>query len=331
MKFDANIIGQKFGKLTVLYKDTNKYQDRCTRLICICECGKEKSVLRVNLKNGNTTSCGCHAKLESHKRSWKGTGEISKSYWGDFCRNADLRNIEFSITSEYAWELYLKQNRKCAISGIEITFAKSMKDREHQTASLDRIDNTKGYIEGNVQWVHKKINRLKNDFTMDELLFWCEKIHLNKKVEYKRLNWDEYFLSIAKVISKRSHDIETQHGCVIVDETHKILGMGFNGFPHGMRDNELPNKRPEKYDFMIHAELNAIHNCILPPKNAIAYVTGECCNNCIMQLWQAGIIKIIHLDTYGSKLINEETRKIRDIFVSHTGMEIVKYAVGINY
>jgi hypothetical protein len=44
------------------------------------------------------------------------------------------------------------------------------------TASLDRIDNTKGYEEGNVWWVHKEANRLKNNYTLNDLLYWCRLI-----------------------------------------------------------------------------------------------------------------------------------------------------------
>ena len=46
-----------------------------------------------------------------------------------------------------------------------------------------------------------------------------------------RPNWTDYFLGLAKVASQRSHDIHTQHGCVITDRNNRILGVGYNGFP----------------------------------------------------------------------------------------------------
>jgi hypothetical protein len=50
----------------------------------------------------------------------------------------------------------------------------------NQTASLDRIDSTKGYLVGNVQWVHKDINNIKQDYTVDELMKYCELIVKHK-------------------------------------------------------------------------------------------------------------------------------------------------------
>ena len=62
----------------------------------------------------------------------------------------------------------------CAISGIKLIFARSW--TRDQTASLDRIDSKKGYVEGNVQWVHKRINEMKMDHSNKELISWARKI-----------------------------------------------------------------------------------------------------------------------------------------------------------
>lgn len=139
-----------------------------------------------------------------------------------------------------------------------------------------------------------------------------------------RPSWNDYFLGIAKTVSQRSHDIHTQHGCVITDQQHRILGVGYNGFPKGMTDNVLPKNRPDKYPWMIHAERNALSNCVIRPDNGIAYVTGQCCNDCIMALWQEGIKKVIMWDTHGTKLFNEEQQKIFDLFVKDTGLVVEK-------
>ena len=98
--------------------------------------------------------------------------------------------------------------------------------------------------------------------------------------EYIRPTWTEYYMVIAKAVSLRSHDEQTQHGCIIVNEAKQPLGFGYNGFPRGLKDDsQLPTTRPEKYSWMIHSEVNAITNCVTNPHNAIAYVTGEPCNN----------------------------------------------------
>lgn len=82
--------------------------------------------------------------------------------------------------------MFLKQNRRCAISGLELTFdyLGNRADWKHSetckiTASLDRIDSSKGYVEGNVQWVHKRINIMKNDVPQSEFIEWCRTVARN--------------------------------------------------------------------------------------------------------------------------------------------------------
>lgn len=138
-----------------------------------------------------------------------------------------------------------------------------------------------------------------------------------------RPSWTDYFLGLAKVVSQRSHDMQTQHGCVITDSNHRILGVGYNGFPRGLNDKELPNTRPEKYPWMIHAERNALSNCIVRPENGIAYVTGQCCNDCIMALWQEGVNTVVMSDNHGTHLFDQEAKKRFDTFVKMSGINII--------
>lgn len=146
-----------------------------------------------------------------------------------------------------------------------------------------------------------------------------------------RPNWQDYFLGLAKVISQRSHDIHTQHGCVITDQNHRILGVGYNGFPKGMEDSKLPIHRPEKYHWMIHAERNALSNCVIRPDNGIAYVTGQSCNDCIMALWQEGIKKVVMSNSHGTKLFDKESKNRFDFFVEQTGIEVVRYTPNFDW
>lgn len=137
-----------------------------------------------------------------------------------------------------------------------------------------------------------------------------------------RPSWIDYFLGIAKIVSQRSHDIHTQHGCVIADSNNRILGVGYNGFPKGMNDDDLPTSRPEKYHWMIHAEKNALSNCVIRPDNAIAYVTGQCCNDCIMALHQEGIKSVYMINSHGTVLFDELAQKRFDQFVQMSGIQI---------
>jgi len=135
-------------------------------------------------------------------------------------------------------------------------------------------------------------------------------------------NWVDYYIGLAHVISQKSHDIQTQHGCVITDSKHRVLGLGYNGFPRSIDDSVLPNTRPDKYPWMIHAERNALSNCIIRPDNAIAYVTGQCCNDCIMALWQEGISEVYMHDRHGSHLLDETSMSRFNKFIELTNMKI---------
>lgn len=137
-----------------------------------------------------------------------------------------------------------------------------------------------------------------------------------------RPDWQNYFMGLAKVVSQRSHDIHTQHGCVITDHNNRILGVGYNGFPRGMNDQLLPTNRPDKYHWMIHAERNALSNCVIRPDNGIAYVTGQSCNDCIMALWQEGITKVVMAKNHGTLLFDDTAKKRFDFFVKETGLSI---------
>jgi dCMP deaminase len=139
-----------------------------------------------------------------------------------------------------------------------------------------------------------------------------------------RPSWNDYFLGLAKVVSKRSHDIHTQHGCVITDQNHRILGVGYNGFPKGLDDDKLPITRPDKYHWMVHSERNALANCVIRPDNGIAYVTGQCCNDCIIALWQEGIKTVYMINNHGTLLFDNDAQKRFDTFVSMSGMIIQK-------
>jgi hypothetical protein len=102
-----------------------------------------------------------------------GYQEITGSYWYSVKHAAKVRNLEFNISIEDVWNLFIKQNKLCALSGLPIYFAFYNEDQNTQTTSLDRIDSTKGYVLNNVQWVHKDINRMKHNFNEDYFINMC--------------------------------------------------------------------------------------------------------------------------------------------------------------
>ena len=73
--------------------------------------------------------------------------------------------------------------------------------------------------------------------------------------------WDERFLRLAREVSTWSKDPSTQVGCVIAaDKTHIVAGIGYNGFPRKLADDEKLLDRDEKYKYILHAEENALIN-----------------------------------------------------------------------
>jgi hypothetical protein len=173
-------VGNRYGNLVVLRQaDQGKY---CLwKWICRCDCGNEKTIVGTYLRNGHTKSCGClpHAKGDKHQ-TFKGHKDIAGFFWGKIKKSAKKRQLEFNITIEYIWDLYLKQEKKCAISGENLKMTNSFSDtqtnEDAQTASLDRIDSSKGYVIGNVQWVHKHVNMMKQNYPQDYFVKLCKKI-----------------------------------------------------------------------------------------------------------------------------------------------------------
>ncbi len=138
------------------------------------------------------------------------------------------------------------------------------------------------------------------------------KTDFNHRKKIERPAWPEYFLNIAHAISLRSHDAETQVGVVIVDENNRILATGYNGFPPGAQDHLLPNLRPDKYPFMIHAEINAIATSRQDLRNASLYSTHSPCRECAKAIITAGIKKVSYKHSYQ----NDDAQFVRNFLAS---------------
>jgi len=182
MRVRNDISGRRFGNLLVVglggYYTPPGGGPRHRQWRSKCDCGNILDVSYSRLKSGKKTCCGCCVQYQSgkEKRNWKGFGEISGTIWSQLRRSAQDRNIAFDLTIEEAWGLFLRQNRECALTGISIGFSPTLRqDISKNTASLDRIDNTKGYMIDNVQWVHVKINYMKSDMSQEEFIIWCKR------------------------------------------------------------------------------------------------------------------------------------------------------------
>lgn len=120
-----------------------------------------------------------------------------------------------------------------------------------------------------------------------------------KRADY--LSWDEYFMAVALLSAERSKDPSTQVGACIANKQNKIVGVGYNGFPIGCSDDELPWNRQgdflsTKYPYVCHAELNAVLNAISTDLiGCRIYVGLFPCNECTKVIIQSGIEEIVYL------------------------------------
>lgn len=161
--------GQKYGEWEVLnFAGLNKHGE--AMWLCRCSCGIEKSVVGNSLKCGLSRKCvPCSQKPRDYKE------RLPDIIWKRILRGASRRNIEFKVNREYCLKLFDSQKEKCALTGLDIAFPKNGSSylRNEGTASLDRIDNRKGYVRGNIQWVHKDINRMKNIHSEEYFKYLC--------------------------------------------------------------------------------------------------------------------------------------------------------------
>jgi hypothetical protein len=166
---EIDMSNKKCGFLEVKEKHDKDSHGR-TRWKCLCVCGKIKIATGKYLRNGSVISCGCRD---------KGYDGIIPGYWysGTKARASQIRDWEVSYKD--LCDLFEKQNKRCALTGRKLEFSKTKKEyckNRTTTASLDRIDSSKGYIKTNIQWVHKNVNKIKNDLSQQEFINICKEV-----------------------------------------------------------------------------------------------------------------------------------------------------------
>ena len=141
------------------------------------------------------------------------------------------------------------------------------------------------------------------------------------------ITWDEYFMGLAHLSAFRSKDPSTQVGAVIVNENKKIVGIGYNGLPTGLSDDEFPWQREggfqeSKYAYVVHAELNAILNATQNLRGCSLYVSLFPCNECAKAIIQSGIAEVVYEDDkyadtdsvqVSKKMLRESGVKLRQL------------------
>ena len=140
-----------------------------------------------------------------------------------------------------------------------------------------------------------------------------------KRTDY--ISWDDYFMGIAILSSYRSKDPSSQVGACIVNPDNRIVGIGYNGFPTGCGDDQLPWQREAddpcdtKYPYVCHAELNAILNSNgADLRGCRIYVTLFPCSECVKLIIQSGIREVLYLsDKYHESDTCRAARRMLDM------------------
>jgi dCMP deaminase len=106
--------------------------------------------------------------------------------------------------------------------------------------------------------------------------------------------WNIRFMELAEHVAEWSKDPSTKVGCVIVDDQNRVVSLGFNGFPRGVKDfKDRYENRELKYLFVAHAERNALDNAPLSVEGCTLYSPLLPCNECAKSIIQKGIAKVI--------------------------------------
>jgi|688.fasta_scaffold224988_3 hypothetical protein len=168
--------GDKINKLTLIDNPFRKKvpngknrMDNVIYLNCQCECGNKLEIKASDVVKSNTKSCGCTSLGQ------RNIGKVPRVFYRYLIKQAEVRNIEITITFEEIAELFDKQNGKCALSGVDLILPRIIRGNL-RTASVDRIDPNKGYISGNIQWVHVNINYAKLAMGNEEFINLCKQV-----------------------------------------------------------------------------------------------------------------------------------------------------------
>lgn len=208
MSREKPIVGTQYGCYTVI-SDEVGVKDRKSYYLVKCSCGREQYVRSDVLKRSQAKRCRYCANHINYDRNvalglidhkgysegkHRGCGDLTLTFLYKIKLGAKARGIEWSdrLTVEYLWNLFLEQGKKCALSGLDISLKgdfhipvnNSSRNLDYTTftASLDRIDSYKPYEVGNVQWVHRNINIMKNSFSQEYFIQMCNLVsHANQQ------------------------------------------------------------------------------------------------------------------------------------------------------
>ena len=288
-KYSKSIAGKQFNDLIAIcaYRHGREIYIKCR-----CICGNITKTRKDRLDK--VKSCGCKS-----RNSVNGEAAFNKVYSG-YRGGAKRRGLVFDITKEQFRKI---TKDSCVYCGVEPSRKSMSKTGEYIYNRIDRLDNNKGYTVDNCRACCTRCNFFKGTMASNVFLETAISIVKNNTLKngftIKKL---KSYHKRAITIAKNSHDKQTQVGAILINpHSGAVIADGFNGFVRGAPDDKLPNTRPDKYKYMIHAEMNLICNAVrhgIQTQDCVLYTTMSPCVQCARMVWQAGIDTVYFKDTY---------------------------------
>lgn len=143
------------------------------------------------------------------------------------------------------------------------------------------------------------------------------------------IHWHSMFMGVALLAAARSKDGRKRNGACIASSDNKILGVGYNGLPRGCNDedesywaDEDDNPLRSRHSYIVHAEVNAILNCVvLPLTGSTIYTTQFPCPRCAQSIIQVGIQRVVFLE---KKSHHVASNGASDKMLLDAGIEILR-------
>jgi len=143
---------------------------------------------------------------------------------------------------------------------------------------------------------------------------------------YQPTRWECRFIDLARVIAEWSEDPSTKVGCVIVNQHNQIITTGYNGLPRGITIDNAKISRPTKYDWMEHAERNAIYQAAslgISIRESTLYCTLFPCTECARAIIQSGVAKVVtHAYKNNSRFSNWDNWQISTEMLEEAGVDV---------
>ncbi len=189
-------VGARLGKMVVMaphqaslrnWTDSRGYPRITFSSVDLqCDCGRSVTKPVSTMRRlRDAAHCGCVGPRMDQGLAFRANRLTDTSgvtpfevYFVAVMKNAQRRGLAFSLVSNDVRAMLIEQKHRCALTGVSIA--------RGTDASIDRIDNKEGYTPRNVWWVHKEVNRLKNDFDLKEFLYWCNKLVAHERVKYRQ-------------------------------------------------------------------------------------------------------------------------------------------------